>query len=320
MIHILDSIVDIIKIVGLIAGALLILYPFLIPALKNNKIFSNFGGKSTSDKSRKKTKLYRHLELLLAVTLNSKRPYAIWLFITVILSIFVSTMLFLAGTDMKMFERILMAAFLSVLPYLYLMLRLRTARVDGSYEADKLVTELANQYKINHYNMREAIDQTVMRLKHAPYSKKALFRLAIANKTVRNDEQLEGIMQEFNFALDTDWAILLSNNIYIALKDDDMNVSEALEDIIEDLKELKTVVEQEKQYNNEAFVMVKYVVPGTYLLSILTLFKVFNFTGQKFIDFQFKHPLGLQMFIMMFSLFIFSYIVYLFVKKPKNDF
>lgn len=145
-------------------------------------------------------------------------------------------------------------------PYLLLYMKLRAINVNSSYEADILVTELISQYKMNYLNMVEAIDQTIIRLKRDLYTRKALFRLSLDVKECRNREELEVIVKEFAFSIGTEWAILLSNNIYqaIAYRDD---VREGLEDILNELIALKAVNETNKQNNSETFLIIKYVAP-----------------------------------------------------------
>jgi diguanylate cyclase (GGDEF)-like protein len=134
-----------------------------------------------------------------------------------------------------------LATFAGALPYFYLRIKLRAIRIEGSYEAEGLITELINQYKINYYNMVEAIDRTIPYLNNYPHSKKALFRLALTVKDYSTDEELENSIQEFVYSINTEWSTMLSMNINLAIKNGS-NVTESIEDILKDLKTLKSVI------------------------------------------------------------------------------
>jgi len=151
--------------------------------------------------------------------------------------------------------------FFALVPYFYLRLRLHTHRVNISHEAEKLVTELLNQYRINYFNMHEAIDRSIKYLENAPNSKKHLWRLSMSLKEYKSDDELNDILNNFYFGINTLWAQMLVHNIYLAISDN-VNVSPGLEDILSQLKDAKSQVEYYKRLNTEGFTIYRVFSPG----------------------------------------------------------
>lgn len=261
----------------------------------------------------------RHIEMILSVTFNIKSTYSTTTFFIISATIFFLTYLLLEKSGGQFILNIFISSSAGLIPYILLHIKLRHIRVNSSYEAEGLLTELINQYKINYFNMIEAIDRTIPNLKKQPHSRKALTRLSLSIKQYQTKEELDEIIQEFNFSMNTSWAMLLSNNIFLSQEYGD-NIQESLEDILSDLIDLKGIHEKNKQYNHETFTMIKYLAPGTYLFSIYTMFAFFGFTIDKFIKYQFQNPIGFKYFLLTIIFIIINYFIYFFMKKPKNDF
>ncbi|MFE5324640.1 hypothetical protein ACFQ88_38970 [Paenibacillus sp. NPDC056579] len=261
----------------------------------------------------------RHISNLLSVTINKRGQYSLSSFFIISLLISFVTAMLLISLHQPWTNVLMVAILLGLSPYVVLRVRLHTIRVDGSYEAEGLTTELSNQYRMNGLNMIEAIDQSIPNLKDFPHSRRALLRLSMAVKEMKNLEELDHIIQEFVFALDTEWSTLLGNNFYMSIgyRDD---VSPALQDLIEELKEARRVREADKRENAESFFMVKYAAPCVYIASVLSFLFIFNFTLAKYWEYQFRNPNGFQSFTNFFVLFVISVVIYYLMRKPKNDF
>lgn len=293
----------------------------ILPSVRKGRTYGRYKGAQKEDDSRKKRKnrFMRHIERTIRVAMNTRSEQAIYTFFLISGLLTFFSLLFCIRSSQTVLTSIITCTAAGGTPYLLLYMKLRAINVNSSYEADILVTELISQYKMNYLNMVEAIDQTIIRLKRDLYTRKALFRLSLDVKECRNREELEVIVKEFAFSIGTEWAILLSNNIYqaIAYRDD---VREGLEDILNELIALKAVNETNKQNNSETFLIIKYVAPLAYLLSIYGLIHYLGFSTSKFIDYQFKNPQGLQYFVYTMVCIVANFIIYYFIRKPKNDF
>lgn len=320
MFHFLDNLIYLFAYFGIFIGTWLFIYPMLKPFLNSRRVRRRFRNSSfTEQKDIQKSRVVKHLEILLSVTLNNKTPFAIYTFILISTILFLLTAIFMFNTGNQIFINLFFAIGIAAIPYFVLRVKLHSIRVSSSYEASALITELNNQYKINYLNMIEAIDHTIPRLNKQPYSKKALTRFSLAIKQYRNSRELEEIIKEFNYSIDTAWSMLLATNLFLSIEYGD-DVRESLDDIIEDLKDLKNISEKNKQYNNESFMIIKYIAPATYILSMLAMFYIFDFNINKFIDYQFNNPLGLKFFFLVIFFIAINYIIYFLIRKPKNDF
>lgn len=313
----IESIIRFLFYIILIAIFLYVARPIITPALSRLSV-KRFK-LNISNEEKKHSLLYKHIERLLAVTFNTKSTYIVVSFITISLSIFVLAMMFFLQSGQVIQTSLGFSIILGLCPYAYLLVRLHNIRIESSYEGEFLVKELSNQYKIHHLNMLEAIDRTVPRLKEQPYTRKALLRLSIGLKLYRTREELDELILDFSYSIDTQWSELLANNLFLAIEYGD-DVNESMEDILEDLKSLKEITEKDKQINYESFAMIKYVIPLAYIFTVYVLFRFFGFNLEKFIDNQFKNPMGFQTFAYTLITIVANYIIYIFIRRPKNDF
>ena len=265
-----------------------------------------------------KNRFFKHIERLLSITYNQRSSYSVLTFLVFCISIFLVAFIILRLSQIITFSFIF-SLFFALTPYIFLRIKLNTIRVESSYDAVPLITELSNSYKINYLNMIEAIHVTTLNIKHLSHTKKALARMALRLKQYKNQEELEDIILEFNYSINTQWSINLSNSIYLSIAYK-YNVSESLKDILDQLGGLKRVNEKNKQMNNEAFLIMKYIGPFSYAVSVFLMFAFLGFTVEKFINFQFLNPSGLKLFCFIVASMIVNYIIYLIVRKPKNDF
>lgn len=293
-------------------GTWLAVYQLLQPIRTKKK----FNFKSTN---KEKSPLFKHIEMVVSVTYNTKSHFVVSTFYVISITLAALTFMLLNSLGKSILNAVIFSLLASMLPYILLRTRLRSIRIESSYEAEGVVTEIINQYKINHNNMSEAIDRAIPRLKKQPWTKKALFRIASELARYQTKEELQDIILEFTFSIDTQWAIVLGNNIFLAIEYGD-DVNESLEDILDELKDLNRVNQKNNQINNESYVMIKYVSPISFIFSIFIIFKNFHFTLNKYIDYQFRNTLGLKFFTLTIVAILLNFIVYTLVKKPKNDF
>lgn len=320
MFKILDTLIVSVCYLMALIGLWISVSRIIVPNIKRNMSVTR-GNPDKQKKKRKKNPVIRHLEMLLYATYGTKTANAITTFAVISAGLFIITQIMLTKSNANIITKILISCATTALPYFRLRVKLHSIRIEASYEGEKLVTEINDQYRINYFNMIEAIDKTCEspKINKCPYSKKILFRLALAVKQYRNTEELDEAIKEFTFAIDTQWAILLANNISISIEHG-TDVSESLNDIIEDIKDIKKIIEENKQINNEGFTMIRFVAPITYIASVLAAIKFFGFSFSKFFNYQIGTSLGLKFFVLSMGTIAVNYIVYLAVRKPKYDF
>lgn len=311
--QLIETLVRYLMYLGFLGSILLIIYPSATKLFNKKTIYDSF------KKHLQNNQTSREIMHLISTTLNTSNPYALLIFYSLTAALFVLTVFLLLSSGSRFINAIVISVVVAGLPYLSLRVKLHNIRLEGSYEANELVTELMDQYKINYKNMNEAIDNTIPLLAKQPHSRKALSRMSFELKSFKTRKELEEIVYKFNYAIDTQWSQNIANCIFIAIEYGE-DVTQSLEDILLDLKSLKKMQEQSRQLNQEGYAIAKWVTPGLYAVSLYMMFSLFGFTMDKYIEYQLLHPLGLQFFIISVIAVISSYLVYYLTNKPKNDF
>jgi len=316
MTNIIDIIIRIFMYTILLTGVWLFIGRYLLRFIKQQNKRYRFGSKPARQSDNKFT---GHIRLLLRITTGRKGKDSVFYFI--FLSIFLFSVSFtiftgLFGVSIFFF---LISSLFGFLPYIYLRFRLKSLQLEGSYEAENLLSELTNMYKISDFNMASAIDKTIEAIKNSPLSKKALFILSLKIKEYRSREELQSAIDFFVSMFGTEWATLLGMSIFESIASG-TNVSVSLDEILSNLKQIKSSIEKDKRANYEAFTMVKFAVPIVYILSVFTCVKYFGFTLGKFFYYQFNTGLGIKFIIAIVFLSVISFWAMRILSKPKFDF
>ena len=191
---------------------------------------------------------------------------------------------------------LLTAAFSAGIPSLVLMMRLQGLRVASSREGEILMTELLDNYKINYFNMQQAIEVTAVTIEEAPNCRRLLFDLSRGVNRAGGPDELKKLLNDFKFSVDTSWAGVLADNMYLALTSG-IRVTEAMEDLVNTVSKAREVDELTNRENNEAGLILKYLAPLCYIMTVVGAVRYFGLTFREFINYQFCTEAGLQWFI-----------------------
>jgi hypothetical protein len=166
--------------------------------------------------------------------------------------------------------------------------------------------------------MKEAIDKTAMSLKKAPGSRKILANLSRGLDRAGSEGSMMKLLEEFSLSINTSWSNTLKNLMYFALVHG-IRVDEALEDLSGTLKSARAVEEFSKRENNESSMMIKYLVPLTYLMTVYAGVEFFGLGAEKFLEYQFQTEVGATWFTIFILVYTTSYIVNSFLSRNKLD-
>lgn len=300
----------------LLTGIWLFLGRYLVSFIRQRSKGYRFRSKPTGQSGNKFT---AHIRLLIIITTGRKGKDVVFYFMFLSICLFTVSFSVSVGLLGVSIFFVLMSTLVGFLPYIYLRFRLKSLQLLGSYEAENLLSELTNMYKISDFNMVSAIDKTIGTIKNSPLSKKALFILSLKIKEYRSKEELQSAIDFFVAMFGTEWAALLSMSIFESILNGN-NVSVSLDDILSNLKQIKDSIEKDKRANYEAFTMVKFVIPIIYVLSVSVCVKYFGFTLGKFFHYQFYTGLGIKFLITIIVLSIISFWSMYLLSKPKFDF
>lgn len=283
---------------------------YFLKVIKPRKTFRNNTQVSSSN-------MYKHIKRLILIVYGKDDDKKVSTFYLISILLFFLTFLVVIQRT-SMIRSLVFAIILSLVPYLFLRLQLKQIRVEGSYEADILINEFLNQYKLNNQNIYDSIDETIVKMKEAPVMKRQLFIMSLKLKEYRRDEQLEEIIENFVYAVGTEWIILLANNIYIGITDN-IDITTGLEDIQKEIKQAIADKEREKRINLESVSIVRYLTPVLYILSIILANSVFNISFREFLDYQINTRTGFNYFMLIVIMTIFNSSLLILMKKQKFD-
>ncbi|MBR6473374.1 MAG: hypothetical protein IKS99_06615 [Firmicutes bacterium] len=203
-------------------------------------------------------------------------------------------------------------------PYALLRLRMERIRIKSSLEGETLLAELTENYKIYYYNMKEGIDRTAMTIEDAPDSKRILQNLSRGLQRAGSEASISRLLSEFSLSINTSWANTLKNLMYFSLVHG-IRVDEALEDLSATIRRAREVKEYAKRENNESSLMIKYLVPLAYALTVLGGVKFFDLGWDKFLYYQFQTEVGMTWITASCIVYAISYMVNLFLSESKLD-
>ena len=213
---------------------------------------------------------------------------------------------------------ILWGGFLTCIPYLVLQAQLHEKRVKRSKEGDVLVQELLNHYQICGFSMTEALERTALSLEEEPLGKRLFLQLAKDLQHAVTKKEVEDLLAEFRYAFDTVWGNVLASNIFFAHLYG-VRVDGALKDLLACMVQSRKAVEYSRRENHEARLMLVWLAPISFLLSIFIACRFFDFTLGKFFSYQLGTALGVQWFLSMVFCYVISLLIHIFLAKEKMD-
>jgi len=312
----IEAIIRVLMYVLLLTGVWLFLGRYLVRFIREKSKVYRFKGRSREKPDNKFT---NHIRLLIRITTGKEGKDSVFYFLFLSIFLFSISFTITSGLFGISIFFILMSALIGLLPYIYLRFKLKSLQLAGSYEAENLLSELTSMYKISDFNMAFAIDKTIETIKGSPLSKKALFILSVRIKDYKDKGELQSAVDFFVSMFGTEWAVLLGMSIFESVANG-TNVSVSLDNILSNLKEIKSSIEKDKRANYEAFTMVKFVIPIVYVLSVFTCVKYFGFTLDKFFYYQFNTALGIKFFMAIVILSVISFWSMYVLSRPKFDF
>ena len=214
--------------------------------------------------------------------------------------------------------RLLLVNVIALMPLVLLLARLQALRIKNSKEGKILIIELLDNYKIHYYNMQHAVEVTALTIEEAPNCKKLLFNLSKGLNRASSSDQIKELLVDFKYAVGTSWAGILADNIYFSLSSG-LRVDVALEDLINSVAMAEEVAEKSKRENNEAGLIIKYLVPGCYLLTIVGAVKFFGLSPKEFFYYQFCTEAGISWFSAIIVMYIVSLIAKFLLTQSKLD-
>jgi hypothetical protein len=197
-------------------------------------------------------------------------------------------------------------------------MKLKVDRLSNANEGDVIIAELLNSYKFTGYNMRAAIENTALNMTNATHMKNVILDLSKDMNLASDESDIKSCLFKFRYKVNTAWCDILSSNMYFALSKG-VIVTDALADLLQAVQNSKTVKEHLKRESNEANLMIIYMAPICYLLTVIGGIKFFNFTLKKFISYQFLTDTGIRWFFVIVITYCIGVLAKLYISDNKLD-
>jgi hypothetical protein len=204
-------------------------------------------------------------------------------------------------------------------PYLLLRIRAESISRRGSHEGESLVAAFLNQYRIENYNVYETLEKLVADGGSFRVCRSRLFKLLLEIRNAGNSERMQRATNAFARAINTNWSRMLAYNIRLAAEQG-MNVSPGVEDILVQLREARSLMEERKRLNAESVRIVTFLVPFLYIGSVFLSVRFLDIPLGTFLKNQIGTPEGFLLLTVMLLLFFTNVIIIELVTHQKLDY
>ncbi len=189
------------------------------------------------------------------------------------------------------------------IPCLLLWIRTCSIKRKGSYEGEQLVSEFLREYRINNFNIYETLDKISCSTADIKITSGLLSKLLYKLRSTGDPACIKAATDDFAYSIGTNWSMMLAHDICIAAQKG-TNISFAVEDILIQLREARTMTEERKRLNSEAARMAFYMVPVIYFVTIFMAIKFLDIPAVKLLQNQFGTAEGILLLFFIAFLFI----------------
>lgn len=193
-----------------------------------------------------------------------------------------------------------------------------TQRGRYSEEAEIVMAELINSYKLNQHNFIEAINQAIPNMLDAPASQRLFLELAEVLNQSQGEERVKEAIRAFEDAIGNSWGQNLGEIIYCSHVMG-LDVENAMLDLYQRVKQGKKIEEYSKRKNNEARLMIKWLTPLSYIITTLIACKFFDISFKDFMSNQFHTSVGITWFTIMIIFYTISLAIYYLLTNRRMD-
>jgi len=203
-------------------------------------------------------------------------------------------------------------------PYILLRIKLERTRGKGSSEGETLVADFMSKYRISGGNVDIAIEMLIGEKKKS-VCLKLMERVLAKMRESKRKEELRECASILAYSVNTNWARMLSYNIGLAAAEG-TDIMPALEDILIQLREARTLQEERKRMNSESGRLILFMVPLSYVLTMIFSVNYLGTDIETLIKNQWGTSTGIILFFMIFFIFIGNMLILSIVNHKKFDY
>lgn len=143
--------------------------------------------------------------------------------------------------------------------------------------------------------------------------------MLLTARTTGDREKIKAAFREFEFAVNTNWGRMTTYNMANAFISG-IDVTDAIEDVIVQLREARTLSEERKRMNSEAVNLVRIMAPLSYIISLVLAVKYVGVEARILLRNQFFTPQGFAFFVFIVFMFLINIALLKIVENRRFDY
>jgi hypothetical protein len=204
-------------------------------------------------------------------------------------------------------------------PFIHLLLRLESLRNRVSQDGEVFLGEYLASYRATNSDVLEAMAKMTAKGPKRGTLEALLMDMLFPIRNQPTAQTVKTAQRQFCFAVHTHWAEMFVYNIGIGILTGE-DISLALEDIFVQLREGRVRMEKRKRMNSETARMVLFLVPGMYLLTVVSSLSFIGLEWREYLQHQFRTPQGFLLFLLMLTLFLINVLLMEMMRHQPLDF
>lgn len=294
------------------SGILLLFYRDLVNFIE--KIKTKHRLRERRRQLKEQNRIDKHFDCIAKNTLNIKGRY-----IKILIFMIFALVMLISTRNLSIINSILIALSIASAPYMILRIKFESLRRKSSFEGEMLISNFLNQYRISNFNVYDALEKLLEESKNTKVSNPLILKMLLELRNSGNSKDIRNAVNKFAHIVNTNWSRMFSYNIQIAAEKG-INVSLAIEDILLQLRDARTIFEERKRLNSEAIRIVVYMIPFLYVFTIFMSLKFIGISLNKYIQNQLFTKEGFLFFTVSSVMFLINIVIMEVVSRKKFDY
>lgn len=263
---------------------------------------------------KKESRSLGKLELLLRATAkNESANPSVFAFLLFSVSLGAGTFLLLIFRLGDLYITSGLAFLISMLPYLYLKVKLNKKKSTISNNITSVIEELIHHYSANGHDMYKTVKNVAMQTKNQNY--RYLFIQIASAMHLRQEKAVRESVEVLVFSIGGTWAKRLGNIILTGYIRSD-SVLKALVHLSRDAQNTEGMLKQEKAASFGTFIAALATIPFMIITLVINVFLTRSFD---YWDIQFGNPVLVFLLVVTCAMICVSLLIALYIRNPKND-
>ena len=258
--------------------------------------------------------LEKHFDCIAQTTLHMRGIYVMMFMLVTFVVVWCISI-----RNMSPLSSVFLAVVIAAMPYILLRIKFEGIRRKSSFEGEMLISNFLNQYRIANFNVYEALEKLLQESKNTKISNSFILKMLLELRSTGNPKEIKKAVDGFSGIINTNWSRMFAYNIQLAAEKG-INVSLAIEDILIQLRDARTILEERKRLNSESIRIVVYMIPFLYAFTIVISIKYIGMSLNAYIKNQLFTKEGFLFFTVSLVMFLMNITIMEIVSRQKFDY